>query len=133
MPQATLILKPEFAEAVREALGGRSISQAAYKTGISYEWLRKMVQYGHVPSEAIVEKLAVGLSADLQKLRIAAGYAMPANPVIAVEISLRGSGKLSEEGIAEVLRFTEEVWEREVTQERRTLLANHNTTEPTII
>jgi len=72
MPVQTII-RPEFAEAVREALGNLSPNQAAYRTGISDEYIRKLAA-GKVPSEAILARLATGLGADLAHLRQAAGY-----------------------------------------------------------
>jgi len=87
MPNITIIRK-EFADAVKAALGGLSANQASYKTGISDEYIRKMAT-GKVPSEAILERFAKGMNADLKQLRIAAGYEQPSDPVQAVDIALR--------------------------------------------
>lgn len=89
MPQQTVIRR-EFADAVREALGGLSPNQASYKTEISDEWIRKMSN-GRVPSEAIVERFARGLDADLEKLRIAAGYQLD-SPLKIVAIVTKDAG-----------------------------------------
>lgn len=66
--------RDEFKLAIKEAAGELSIPKIAYKTNISYETIRKMVSFGHVPSEEMLVKLAEGLNADLHKLRVAAGY-----------------------------------------------------------
>ena len=90
MPIHTII-RPEFGEAVRAALRGLSPNQAAYKTSISDEYIRNMAG-GKVPSEAIIARFAEGLGADLQTLRIAAGYAQePADALLQdVILELRG-------------------------------------------
>lgn len=80
--------RPEFAEAVREAIGELSISQVAYKTGVSYEYVRTMVTYGRIPSEVVLHRFAEGLGADLPTLRIAAGYDQPSDPVERVKTAL---------------------------------------------
>ena len=64
MPHRTVI-KPEFGDAVKAALGGLSISQASYKTQISYEYIRKM-GYGHIPSPDIIRRFAHGMGIDLR-------------------------------------------------------------------
>jgi len=93
MPHETRV-RSEFAQAVLEALGGRSANQASYKTEVSNEWIRKMT-HGRVPSEAILARFARGLDADLENLRIAAGY-LPDDPVKIVEIAAKNAG-VSEE------------------------------------
>ncbi len=69
----TTIIRPEFGEAVRAALGDLNTGQASYRTGISDTYIRSMKR-GLVPSEAVLERFAKGIDADLKKLRIAAGY-----------------------------------------------------------
>ena len=111
MPQ-NLILKPEFQAAVTEALQGLSVNQASYKTGISYEWLRRMVKYGHVPSEEIIERLAEGLGADLHSLRIAAGYEEETDILKRTDLFLNGSPELSEFTKDEIRRLVQEAIEK---------------------
>jgi len=72
MPSQTIV-RSQFAEAVREAMGGLTPNVASYKTGVSDEWIRKM-SHGRVPSEAILKRFADGLGADLRKLMVAADY-----------------------------------------------------------
>jgi len=88
MPVETRI-RPAFAEAVKAALGDLTFNQAAYKTGLSDEYIRKMAG-GRVPSEHVISRFAAGLGADLEKLRIAAGYAQPTDVVEAVDCALGG-------------------------------------------
>lgn len=97
-----------FAEAVKEAMGGLSISQAAYKTGVSYEYVRTMVTYGRVPSEAILEKFAKGLDADVHKLRVAAGYEQTSDPVERVEFALEGIDHLEDWQAEAMVRLIEQ-------------------------
>lgn len=66
MPQH-VVIREEFASAVRDALAGLSPNQASYKTAVSDEWIRKMAA-GRVPSEAVLERFAKGLGADLRIL-----------------------------------------------------------------
>ncbi len=88
MPQQ-VVVRPEFARAVLEELGGLTPNQASYKTQVSDEWIRKMTN-GRVPSEAILQRFADGLGADLTKLRIAAGYQQDPDVEVALE-ALRGA------------------------------------------
>jgi transcriptional regulator with XRE-family HTH domain len=74
------LYRQELMEALKRIIGNLSISQVAYKTGISYETVRKIVAYGHVPSEAMLERLASGLGVDMYDLKVAAGYITPRPP-----------------------------------------------------
>ena len=102
-----------FKEAVRDALGDLSISQAAYKTGVSYEYVRTMASYGRIPSEPILGRFAEGLGADLYKLRVAAGYEQPSDPVQRVQYALNGAPELSDVSKQMIVQFAKEVLERE--------------------
>ncbi|MEN6370909.1 MAG: hypothetical protein ABFD64_02760 [Armatimonadota bacterium] len=112
MPHITIV-KPKFAEAVRDALAGISANQASYKTGVSDEYIRKMAA-GRVPSKAIIEKFANGLDSDLHKLLVAAGYEEPGNPVEGIEnviAKYRIEGKLTPEKQERIMKYVREVIE----------------------
>jgi len=94
----------EFAIVVKEVCRGLSISKVAAYTGISFETIRKMVSDGHVPSEQMLERFATGMSADLTRLRVVAGYELPSDPVERCVISLRNSD-VSEECIKAIEDF----------------------------
>ncbi len=111
MPHRTII-KREFADAVRVALGDLSISQASYKTQISYEYIRKMT-YGHVASPEIIGRLAEGLGVDAQRLLVVAGYEQPTDPVECVKIALRGNKQLSDAGVQRIMDFVKETIEED--------------------
>ena len=106
MPHRTII-KPEFGDAVKAALGALSISQASYKTQISYEYIRKM-GYGHVPSPDIIRRFAEGLSIDPESLLVVAGYEQPSDPIVRVEIALRGNKQLSDAAVGRIIEFVRE-------------------------
>jgi hypothetical protein len=72
------VYRPQFAEHLEKLFGSLTHEQAAIRTGISSEYLRKMRKLGLVPSESIVARIAAGMNADLHALRTAAGYASPA-------------------------------------------------------
>lgn len=111
MPVRTII-RPQFGEAVHEALGDLSPNQASYKTGVSDEYIRKMSQ-GRVPSEVIIERFASGLEADLDKLMVAAGYKPDPNPMTAVETALRAARPdLPPDVIDAISQFTRGVLEK---------------------
>ena len=117
MPHRTII-KREFGDAVKAALGELSISQASYKTQISYEYIRKM-GYGHVPSPEIIRRFAEGLGIDPEPLLVTAGYEQPSDPIARVEIALRGNKQLSDAAVGRIIEFVREtVIEEE--QERNT-------------
>jgi len=81
----------QFAEAVREALGGLTPNQASYKTGVSHEEIRKM-RHGVHALDRTLKRFAEGLGADLHKLRVAAGYEEAlSDPVEAVRHALKRS------------------------------------------
>ena len=67
-------VRPEFASAVRDALGSLSQSEAAIRTQISVGYINRMAR-GTVPSEEIVRHLAEGLGVSPDSLLRAAGYA----------------------------------------------------------
>ena len=106
------VIKREFGDAVRAALGDLSISQASYKTQISYEYMRKMT-YGHVPSPEIIRRFAEGLGVDAEPLLVVAGYEQPSDPVERVEIALRGNEHLSDAGVRRIMEFVRETIEEE--------------------
>ncbi len=112
MPIHTII-RPEFGEAVIKILDGVSPNQAAYKTGVSDEYIRKMAK-GRVPSEVILQRFAEGLGADLQALRIAAGYEQPSDPVERVELALRGT-TFTDAAKEQILDLIREMKEKYVT------------------
>jgi hypothetical protein len=91
---------PELAAAMEEAMAAAGITsslEGSEKTGISYEWYRR-VRGGVVPSEDIIDKIAKGLEYDINKLRAAAGYGPkePQNIDQAVELAMRVSGKFND-------------------------------------
>jgi len=102
MPQK-IIYRDEFAQAVKEAMGELNMSQAAYKTKISYEWVRKMAQQGHVPSEEVLKRLATGLNADLHALRVAAGYVQPTT--VAETLKQQFAGRLPDDVLQNLVDF----------------------------
>jgi transcriptional regulator with XRE-family HTH domain len=104
--------REQFHEAIKEAIGDLSISQVSYKTGISYEWTRKIIQLDQVPSEAILEKLAKGLDYDLEKLLVAAGYKQPTDTVTAVEYALNGAEDLSPLAKEQLMQMVREFAEK---------------------
>lgn len=106
MRMCLLSRSDRFAAAVRAAIGDLSISQAAYKTGISYEYVRTMVSYGRVPSETILVKFAEGLGVDLETLRVAAGYEA-SDPVDRVKFALEGQDELEDWQIEAIQRLAE--------------------------
>jgi len=107
MPQR-VIIRTEFAIEVRQAMGELSPNQASYKTAISDEWIRKML-HGRVPSEEVLDRLARGLDADLQKLRIAAGYDQPADVITAVDLAMRCVDNISDEGKQQIRDFVKRI------------------------
>jgi transcriptional regulator with XRE-family HTH domain len=91
---------PELAAAMEEAMAAAGITsslEGSEKTGISYEWYRR-IRGGVVPSEEFIEKIAQGLEYDINKLRTAAGYGLkePQNIDQAVELAMRVSGKFED-------------------------------------
>ena len=110
MPHSTIV-KPEFGVLVKELMGDLSYMQVSYKTGISAEYLRLMVN-GRVPSENMLQRFADGMGADIKTLRIAAGYDQPADLVTRVEIALRSSNEISDQAKEDVLSFVREMVER---------------------
>ena len=110
MPHTTIISE-KFAEAVRTALGALSPGQASFKTGVSYEYLRRMVM-GHVPSEVILERFAKGMDADLMKLRIAAGYEEAEDPVERIAAVLgraTSEGKMTDDQQRRILEYATKI------------------------
>ena len=89
-------------------MGDLNVSQATYKTGVSYEYVRTMVAYGRIPSERVLERFAEGLGADLHKLRVAAGYDEESDPIKRVEVFLSGMEQLSEFAKDEIRRVVRE-------------------------
>lgn len=79
MPHTTIV-RPAFGDHMKKIMGDLSYMQASYKTGVSAEYLRMMVN-GRVPSEGALVKVANGLNADLYDLRVAAGYEQESDPV----------------------------------------------------
>ena len=106
------VIKPEFGDAVRATLGDLSISQASYKTQISYEYMRKMT-YGHVPSPDIIRRFAEGLGVGAEPLLVVAGYEQPSDPVERVEVALRSNQQLSDAGVRRIMDFVRETIEEE--------------------
>jgi hypothetical protein len=107
MPVETRI-SAEFGRLVSEAMGTDSYGQGTIKTGISQAYLFAM-KAGKVPSREVVEKFATGYSADLQALRIAAGYEEPTDIAEQIALKLRTNGQMSEDGIDQVRRFIDKV------------------------
>lgn len=67
------------------------------------------MKMGAVPSEAVLERFAKGLNADLSALRRAAGYEQPSDPVEAVELALRNVESIPEEGKRQIREFVESI------------------------
>ena len=110
MPHTTTI-KPEFGKLVKSLMGDFSYMQVSYKTGISAEYIRMMVN-GRVPSEATIYKLARGLDADIRELLVTAGYeeAPVKQRLREIVYELRGGGgKKTSESDAEVRRLVDEI------------------------
>ena len=120
MPHTTTI-KPEFGRLVKSLMGDFSYMQVSYKTGISAEYIRMMVN-GRVPSEATIYKLARGLDADIRELLVAAGYEEAPikerlREIVHEVYELRGGGgKKTHESDAEVRRLIDEILAEEGTE-----------------
>ena len=110
MPHTTII-KEEFARVVKDFMRGLSAGQVSLKTGISYEYIRRMA-YGHVPSEDVLKRFANGMNVDLQTLRIAAGYEQPTDAVEAVALGLRGATNIPEDGKSQIIEFAKMIEEK---------------------
>jgi transcriptional regulator with XRE-family HTH domain len=104
-------IREAFAAAVKAVLGEVTYNQAAYKTGLSDEYIRKMAR-GRVPSEAVLQRFAEGLGADLQALRVAAGYERPTDPVERVEFALSGVDHLEDYQAEHLVRMIKQLAEK---------------------
>ncbi|MFQ3549068.1 MAG: hypothetical protein SNJ70_04905 [Armatimonadota bacterium] len=98
-------IKKEFSEVIKKILDNSNVYQAAKKTGISYEYVRRM-RDGLVPSEEIIKKFADGMNANFNELRVAAGYA-PVDAVEAVREALNTANNLSEKSKMQIMAFVE--------------------------
>jgi len=109
--KAQLICSEEFQSILREAMAQRGIgiSAAAYKCGVSYEWMRKMVQMGHIPSQEVLALVAKGLDLDLGRLRLIAGYDKPRDLIELADLALRADPDISDEGRKQILDLIREV------------------------
>lgn len=107
MPVHTLY-REEFRILIKKITGNLSAQQVSIRTGISDEYLRKIMA-GKVPSESILERFAQGMNADLRELRIAAGYEESDRVVEAVENALRKVADIPTEAKQEILDRVREV------------------------
>lgn len=107
----------EFARLIKDIMAKNSLTfrGAAMRTSISAAYWKDMSD-GRVPSEDVIDRIAEEFpEADVNDLRIAAGYSpkvSPEDPVAAVEIALRGQKKISEEGKKQILDFVRKIEEK---------------------
>lgn len=98
MPRQALY-SVEFGAKIGELIGDLSLEQAGIRTGLAGETIRRM-RAGKIPEPDTLRMFAEGFAdrgADLQVLRIAAGYESPSGVVAAVEAALPPVTDISEE------------------------------------
>ncbi|MEN6371426.1 MAG: helix-turn-helix transcriptional regulator [Armatimonadota bacterium] len=109
--------KEEFADLINRLTTGLTNEQVSVRTGVSSEYIRKMRKFGQVPSEDVLERIAIGLAdrgAKIDDLRVASGYEQPANPIEGIEnviTKYRLSGKLSPEKQEKLMQYVREIVE----------------------
>lgn len=94
---------PELAQIINQAMeeyGLKSTEAGADHVGISYEWFRR-IRGGHIPAEPTLERVIQAFKLDRHKIMVIAGYEQPTDVLEAVEMAIRGTGKLTEEQIAD--------------------------------
>jgi hypothetical protein len=110
MPVKTVV-RPQFAAAVRDALGGMRPAEASRLTEISDVYIYKMLA-GRVPSEDIIHRFAEGLKKDETTLRVAAGYEQPEDLRQYLSVCLDGRLDLKSDDRKEMMNALEPVIKR---------------------
>ncbi|MEN6566014.1 MAG: hypothetical protein ABFC57_06910 [Veillonellales bacterium] len=93
--------KEEFADLINRLTKDLTNEQVSVRTGVSSEYIRKMRKFGQVPSEDVLERIAIGLAdrgAKIDDLRVASGYEQPSNPIKGIEnviVKYRIEGKIT--------------------------------------